>query len=94
MQQKRHWLALFAATAGLAVAAGAAPIAAAEPGADNPLLPGCEVTGGSSVDGGQNTDCASPGNAQIDATPNNLGEEGAMIDEMGGMWGFGGPGFR
>jgi hypothetical protein len=94
MRQKRHRLALLAASAGLAAALGSAPIAAAEDGANNPLLPGCEVTGGSSVEGGQNTDCASPGNVQIDATPNDLGAEGAMIDEAGGMWGFGGPGFR
>jgi hypothetical protein len=55
---------IFAAGVGVAVAA--APTAAAEP---NPLLPQCEVTGGSSVEGGQTTDCASPGNVQIDATP-------------------------
>ncbi|HET7742805.1 MULTISPECIES: hypothetical protein [unclassified Mycolicibacterium] len=56
---------IFAAGVGVAVAA--APTAAAEP--PNPLLPQCEVTGGSSVEGGQTTDCASPGNVQIDATP-------------------------
>jgi hypothetical protein len=59
--------------AGAAAALALAPLAGAEPdgggGPNNPLLPGCEVTGGSSVIGGQVTDCASPGNSQIDATP-------------------------
>ena len=57
---------IFAAGVGVAVAA--APTAAAEPN-PNPLLPQCEVAGGSAVIGGQTTDCASPGNVQIDATP-------------------------
>lgn len=71
--------ARLSALAGLVVGAGAAaaivlaPGASAEPdgggGPNNPLLPGCETTGGSSVIGGQVTDCASPGNSQIDATP-------------------------
>ncbi|MDV3129905.1 hypothetical protein M1247_33730 [Mycobacterium sp. 21AC1] len=55
--------------AGAAAAAlGMAPLASAEP-PSNPLLPKCEVTGGSSIEGGQTTDCASEGNVQIDATP-------------------------
>jgi hypothetical protein len=57
---------IFAAGVGIGVAV--APIAAADPN-PNPLLPQCEVTGGSAVIGGQTTDCASPGNVQIDATP-------------------------
>ena len=60
--------------AGLLIAAGAsAAIAAAPAAVADPLLPNCEVTGGSSVDGGQNTECASPGNVQIDSTPPNTG---------------------
>ncbi len=86
MQRKRHSLALLVAGAGLAAALGAAPMAAAEPGANEPLLPGCETTGGSSVLGGQTTDCASPGNVQIDATPNFI-----PGDMYGGFYGF--PGF-
>lgn len=83
MQRKRYTLALLAAAAG-AAALSAAPIAGA-----NPLLPGCEVTGGSAVIGGQTTDCASPGNAQIVATPNDLGVIGGMADEpMFGMFGW------
>ena len=69
MQRKLLPLALFAAAAGMAAAVGVAPIAAA----DDSLLPGCETTGGSAVTGGQDTECASPGNVQLDATPNDLG---------------------
>lgn len=54
-----------AALGGAALILMAAPTAAAEPS----LLPQCEVTGGSSIAGGQTTDCASEGNSQIDATP-------------------------
>lgn len=86
MPSKRPAMTLFMAAAGMAAALGLAPIAASEPGADNPLLPGCESMGGSSVEGGQTTDCASPGNVQIDATPNNLGVMGAEMDEP--MWGM------
>jgi hypothetical protein len=42
--------------------------------------------GGSSVMGGQTTDCASPGNSQITATP-----EFIPGDSYGGFFGF--PGF-
>ena len=65
----------------MAAALGAAPLAGA-----NPLLPGCETTGGSAVLGGQTTDCASPGNVQIDSTPEFI--PGEMY---GGFYGF--PGF-
>ena len=81
MQRNRHSFALLAAAAGVAAALAAAPTAAA-----NPLLPGCESMGGSAVIGGQTTDCASPGNVQIDATPNDLGVMGAEVDEP--MWGM------
>jgi hypothetical protein len=50
---------------GVSLAIAAAPSAAANP----PLLPQCVQTGGSSVMGGQTTECETPGNAQIDATP-------------------------
>lgn len=74
--------ALILAAAGLGVSAGlvTAPVAAA-----NPLLPDCEQMGGSSVAGGQTTDCASPGNVQIDATPQEYPGE----DEFWGYPGFG-----
>jgi hypothetical protein len=90
LMQKRQALALFAAAAGAVAALVSAPLALADEngggGPNNPLLPGCEVTGGSAVIGGQNTDCASPGNAQITSTPNDLGVMGAEADEP--MWGL------
>jgi hypothetical protein len=90
LMQKRQSLALFAAAAGAVAALASAPLALADEngggGPNNPLLPGCEVIGGSQVIGGQTTDCASPGNVQIDATPNDLGVVGAETDEP--MWGM------
>lgn len=91
--QKRQSLVLLAAATGAVAALLASPLAAADEngggGPNNPLLPGCEVTGGSVVIGGQTTDCASPGNVQIDATPNDLGIMGAEADEpMFGMFGW------
>lgn len=88
--QKRHTLALLAAATGAVAALVVSPIAAAEDGGggpNNPLLPGCETMGGSAVTGGQSTDCASPGNSELTATPNDLGVLGAEIDEP--MFGFG-----
>ncbi len=86
MHRTARSLVLFAAGVCATAALAAAPIAAAEPGADNPLLPGCETMGGSSVLGGQTTDCASPGNVQIDATPEYI-----PGNFYGGFYGF--PGF-
>jgi hypothetical protein len=87
---QRKTLVLVAAGIGASAALAAAPLAAADEagggGADNPLLPRCETTGGSSVLGGQTTDCASPGNVQIDATPEYI-----PGDMYGGFYGF--PGF-
>lgn len=83
-------LALLAAGFGVVAALVAAPLATADEngggGANNPLLPGCETTGGNSVLGGQTTDCASPGNSQITATPEYI-----PGDMYGGFYGF--PGF-
>ena len=90
MIRSRQFLALLAGGIGTTAALLGAPIAAADEygggGANNPLLPACETTGGSSAIGGQNTDCASPGNAQITSTPNDLGSIGAEE----GFFGFGG----
>ncbi|MBS1691793.1 MAG: hypothetical protein JST91_06180 [Actinobacteria bacterium] len=73
MKRRLSTLAGLLVGAGAAAAVALAPVASAEPygggGPDNPLLPQCESTGGSAVIGGQTTDCASPGNSQIDATP-------------------------
>ena len=86
MQRTRRSLVLLAAGAGMAAALLTAPLAGAIPGEDNPLLPGCETEGGSAVLGGQTTDCASPGNSQIVATPEYI-----PGNEYGGFYGF--PGF-
>lgn len=82
-------LALLAAAGAIAAVLTAPPAAADENGGgspSNPLLPGCETMGGSAVVGGQETDCASPGNVQINATPNDLGVVGSEMDEP--MWGM------
>jgi hypothetical protein len=92
MTRTREFLALAAGGIGVAAALLGAPNAAADEygggSANNPLLPGCETTGGSAVIGGQTEDCASPGNTQITATPNDLGVIGG-----GGFYGFPGFGF-
>jgi hypothetical protein len=69
--------------AGAAAAVVAAPAALADPS----LLPQCVNTGGAAAEGETNTECATPGNVQIESTP---GEE-----EFGGPWGdmWGGDGF-
>ena len=94
MKRSRQFLALLAGGIGTAAALLGAPIAAADEygggGANNPLLPGCETTGGSAVIGGQTTDCASPGKSQITATPNDLGSIASEADEGWGGYGFGG----
>ncbi len=91
MTRTRQLLILAAGGLGVAAALLGAPTAAADENGggspSNPLLPGCETTGGSAVTGGQTEDCASPGNSQITATPNDLGIMGA--DD--GFYGF--PGF-
>ncbi|WP_454789338.1 hypothetical protein [Mycolicibacterium lutetiense] len=81
MPQVRKVLIGSAAVVGAAVALLGAPNA----GADPSLLPQCQVTGGSSVAGGQTTECASEGNTQIDATPGVYPGE----DEFYGFPGFG-----
>ena len=89
--QKQRSLTVFAAGVAAFAALVTAPLAFAEDGGggpNNPLLPGCETTGGSSATGGQMTDCATPGNSELRATPNDLGVMGGMMDEP--FYGFGG----
>lgn len=90
MTRTRQFLMLAAGGIGVTAALLGAPLATADEngggGPNNPLLPGCETTGGSSVTGGQTEDCATPGNSQITATPNDLGI-------MGGENFYGFPGF-
>ena len=66
--------------AGAALAAFlAAPAAVAQP---EPSLPKCVDTGGAEAIGGSTTECATPGNVQINATPAEPAYEGPW----GGMW--------
>lgn len=55
------------------IAAGAAGVFVPLAGADTtliaPSVPNCVDTGGSTVIGGQTTQCATPGNVQLNATP-------------------------
>jgi len=88
MPRIRQFLLLPAAGIGVAAAILSAPIAAAddEPGANQPLLPQCENVEGSAVTGGQTTQCDTPGNAELNATPQEFpGEEE--------FWGFPAFGF-
>jgi hypothetical protein len=56
------------AAAGTATAIAAAPGAVAQT-ADSSTLPACTDTGGAEALGGSTTECATPGNVQINATP-------------------------
>jgi len=88
MLRIRQFLVLTAGGLGLAAALIAAPVAGADEdgggGPGNPLLPSCETMGGSSATGGQSTDCATPGNSQLTATPNDLG----IMGNEDGFYGF------
>ncbi|MCX2931257.1 hypothetical protein ORI20_13295 [Mycobacterium sp. CVI_P3] len=79
-------------------AAAAASVLAPSAGADTtlitPSVPSCTNTGGSAVIGGQTTQCATPGNVQLNATPE-------VPEDFAYPWGdefygpaliFGGPG--
>jgi hypothetical protein len=56
------------AAAGTATAILFAPAAVAQPG-DSSTLPSCTDTGGAEALGGSTTECTTPGNVQINATP-------------------------
>ena len=88
MTRTRQFLALLAGGIGTAAAILGAPIAAAAPdgggGPNNPLMPMCtEGTDG----GGEDTECASAGSSELSFSPNDLGIQGAMVDEIGGAFG-------
>lgn len=70
--------ALTLTAAAVAAAVVVAPAAAAEP-----TLPECVNTGGAAAEGGSNTECATPGNVQIDSTP----AEPEFTGPWGDMWG-------
>jgi hypothetical protein len=84
MRRTLLYLTPLAAAAGAVAAILAAPSAVAEP--SNPTLPQCVDTGGAEALGGSTTECATPGNVQIDATP--------AEQEFGCPWGdmYGGEG--
>ena len=54
--------------AGAAAAILSAPAAVAQPD-DSSTLPACTDTGGAEALGGSTTECTTPGNVQINATP-------------------------
>jgi len=68
------------AAASAAAAILAAPVASATPA---PGLPQCVDTGGAEAIGGSTTECATPGNVQIDSTP---GQQ-EFVGPWGDMWG-------
>ena len=91
----RFFTPLFAA-AGVAVAIVAAPGASAQPApAPAPVpapapapahasgLPQCVDTGGAEALGGSTTECATPGNVQINSTP----AQQEYVGPWGDMWG-------
>jgi hypothetical protein len=59
-------LTLFIAAAATSAALAAAPMAGAQ---TNPTLPTCVGTGGAVAEGGSTTECATPGNVEINSTP-------------------------
>lgn len=67
MRTTLHRLTPLIAAAGIAGALAAAPIASAQPA--NPTLPQCTDTGGAQAIGGTTTECVTPGNVSINATP-------------------------
>jgi hypothetical protein len=74
-----RYLTPLAAAAGAVAAILGAPAAGAQP---DPL-PKCVDTGGAEAIGGSTTECATPGNVQIDATP----AEPEFVGPWGDMWG-------
>ncbi|HEX2213041.1 MAG TPA: hypothetical protein VHH12_06245 [Mycobacterium sp.] len=85
MRTTLRYLSPLIAAAGIAGALAAAPLAGAEPA--NPTLPQCTDTGGAQAIGGTTTECVTPGNVSINATP--------AQQEYVGPWGsmFEGDGF-
>ncbi len=80
MRTTLRYLTPLAAAAGVAVAILAAPAAFADA---RHRLPQCVDTGGAEAIGGSTTECATPGNVQINATP----AEPEFDGPWGDMWG-------
>ncbi|KUH70086.1 hypothetical protein AU184_14965 [Mycolicibacterium novocastrense] len=78
----RHLAPVIAAGGIVAALAAAAP-AVAEPAPNpNPTLPQCVDTGGAQAIGGSTTECVTPGNVSINATP----AEQEYVGPWGSMW--------
>ena len=77
MSRTRLFLLIPAAGIGVAAAILAAPVSSADTTVGPQLLPQCENLEGSAISGGQTTECATPGNTEINATPQQfMGEDG------------------
>ena len=68
MRRFPRYLTPLIAAAGAAAAIFVAPAAVADPG-DSSTLPACTDVGGPTAMGAGTTECATPGNVQINATP-------------------------
>jgi hypothetical protein len=79
MRAPRRFLISAIAGAGAVAALLAAPAALAQP---QPPLPQCVDTGGAAAQGGSDTECATPGNVQINSTP----PEQEYVGPWGDMW--------
>lgn len=66
MRTTLRYLAPLVAAAATSVVFAAAPVASAQM---NPTLPQCVGTGGAMAEGGSDTECSTPGNVEINATP-------------------------
>ncbi|OBI78547.1 hypothetical protein [Mycobacterium sp. E740] len=80
MRTTFRYLAPMIAAGGVAAALAVAPLAGAE--AANPTLPQCVDTGGAVALDGSTTECVTPGNASIDATP----AQEEFVGPWGSMW--------
>ena len=91
MRRILRYLTPLIAVAGAAAAFGAAPAAIADT-----TLPSCTDTGGAQALGGSTTECETPGNVQINATPAEPTYVYPWDDEFYGsalvIGGFGGGG--
>jgi hypothetical protein len=91
MRRILRYLTPLIAAAGAAAAFGAAPAAIADT-----TLPSCTDTGGAQALGGSTTECETPGNVQINATPAEPTYVYPWDDEFYGsalvIGGFGGGG--
>jgi hypothetical protein len=91
MRRTLRYLTPLIAAAGAAAAFAAAPAAVADT-----TLPSCTNTGGAEALGGSTTECATPGNVQINATPAEPAYVYPWDDEFYGpaliIGGFGGGG--